>query len=673
MRDEFEKLVASGKIGHKHLDKLLTLAEGGFCMHRSWGFGRITTVDTVFSRFTIDFQDKPGHSMDLAFAADLLKPIASDHVLARKFSDLNSLRQMAALNHLDLIKLVLQSFGGRATMEQIQQVLVPDVIAEDWKKWWEVAKMELKKDGHFQVPLKKTEPIIFLEEEISLQDRLQKQFTAAKGLKARISGAQEILKNIENLTDKEAAVRETVTALNMEIGTHERTQPALALEAIFMREDLLQAAGVSGAEGDRQAGDIWGQDLDLATFLEKLPAPKYRRALQSYSEACPNAWPQNLLNIINMVSMKLCSDCAHLLIQEGHLDLLKETLARLISQHGASSDLLLWLAKERSDAFADILGPEVFRAMLTSIERDQFNEKKSNKLRDFIIDDQNLLPELISSADIEVVRDMTRALKLSSSFDDVDRRSLLARIVKCYPSIQSLISGEPGKKDAGLIVSWSSLERRKKEYEDLVKKKIPANSKEIAIARSYGDLRENHEYKAAKEMQKILMRRKAELDTDLTRARGTDFVDARTEVVSIGTHVHATDPKSGRTETFTILGAWDSNPEKGVISYLTPVAQSMLNQPVGKEVEFELAGEKKRYRVDAIERAILEPEPETEPDPAPASEAVSPSAPVEPESTAPSAPEEPAASTPSTSTPPPTEPIAPDSGAQAAEKPAGSE
>ena len=169
--------------------------------------------------------------------------------------------------------------------------------------------------------------------------------------------------------------------------------------------------------------------------------------------------------------------------------------------------------------------------MLTAMERDQFNEKRSNRLRDFILDDQELLVELIGSADIEVIKDLTRALQLSPCFDDMDKRSLLARIVKSYPAIQSLISGEQTKQEADLLVSWESLERRKNEYHELVEKKIPANSKEIAIARSYGDLRENHEYKAAKEMQKLLMRRKAELETQLVRARGTDFANARTDVV----------------------------------------------------------------------------------------------------------------------------------------------
>jgi len=75
MREEFEKLAAAGKIEGRHVEPLTLLAESGCCMHRSWGFGRIKTVDTVFARFTIDFAGKPGHTMDLGFAVESLKPI----------------------------------------------------------------------------------------------------------------------------------------------------------------------------------------------------------------------------------------------------------------------------------------------------------------------------------------------------------------------------------------------------------------------------------------------------------------------------------------------------------------------------------------------------------------------------------------------------------------------
>jgi len=601
MKEEFEKMVAAGKLDRHHIEALVRLTDTGFCMHRSWGFGRIKTVDTVFARFMVDFDSKAGHAMDLAFAAESLKPIAKEHILARKAADLEGLRQLAATQHLELVKLVLNSYGGRATAEQIQQVLVPDVIRDDWKKWWDTARRELKKDGHFQVPLKKTDPLIYQVKEVSLQDRLMGEFRAAKGLKARIAVAGEILRNAHDLSDKGAAATEVIAALNVEINTHQRTQPAVALEAIFIRDDIRETAALPPAEGEITSQSIWAQETKLGPLLEVLPASKHRRGLESFKAANPENWHATLQLTLNSVSAKVCRELANLLMQEGRMNLLKETVARLISQHTASSELLLWLAKERSDSFADILGPEVFRAMLTAMERDQFNERRSNRLRDFILDDQSLLVELIGSADFEVIKDLTRALQLSPSFDDMDKRSLLARIVKSYPAIQTLISGEATKQEATLLVSWESLERRKIEYRELVEKKIPANSKEIAIARSYGDLSENHEYKAAKEMQKLLMTRKADLETQLVRARGTDFAAPRTDVASIGTIVQATDLATNQPEHFSILGAWDSDPEKDIVSYLSPVAQSLLGHKPGDEVEVEVHGVRHHYRIDSIQ------------------------------------------------------------------------
>ncbi len=601
MKEELEKLAATGKLTRQHVEALVALNDNGYCYHRSWGFGKIMSIDPVFSRCVIDFTGKAGHTMDLTFAAESLKPISKDHIYARKVSDIENLRQMAALHHLDLIKLVLQSFGNRATIDQIQHVLVPDVIKDDWKKWWEGAKRELKKDGHFNVPAKKSDPIIYQVKEVSMQDRLMGEFRAAKGLKARTAVAQELLRNYADLTNGAAMAKEAITALNAEIATHQRTQPSIALEAIFIRDELHEAAGTKPGETEILAQAVWYQEMShIGAVLELMPAAKHRRALQSFKENNPAHWADALLSSLNHVSAKLAGEVAHALITGGKPDSLKDLLARLISQHQASSELLLWLARERSDSYADILGPEVFRAMLTAMERDQFNEKRSNKLRDFIIDDPSLLVELIGSADLEIIKDLTRALQLSPCFDDMDKRSLLARIVKTYPAMQSMISGEKTNQDVTFLVSWDSLERRKNEYAELVQKSIPANSKEIAIARSYGDLRENHEYKAAKEMQKILMRRKSELEAQILRARGTDFSNPRVDVVSIGTEVKLTDLETQGPEHFIIAGAWDSDPDKGIISYLTPVAQSILNRKVQEEVEVATENARKRYRIDSI-------------------------------------------------------------------------
>ena len=619
MREEFEKLAATRKIQPKQIDALVKLTECGYCTHRSWGFGKITTVDTVFSRFLIDFESKSGHSMDLGFGADTLKPIPPEHIFVKKAKDMPGLREMAALRHVDLIKLVIQSFGGSATVAQIQEVLVPDVIADDWRKWWEGVRKELKKDGHFRVPLKKSESIVFNAESVSIEERLLSDFQNARGLKARIAVAQEIARNHEDLTDKARVFQKAVDNLNEEIARQRKKQPALVLDGIFVRDDLIQLAGMETTTDHVRSASIWipeneqktdpcAENQRVAKILEQLPASRHKRALCSYKESCPDGWVDVVLGIINDVSIRLVGECVHLLLDSKQIDPFKKTLANLINQHQASSDLLLWLAKSRSEDFLDILGPEVFRAMISAMEQDQFKEKKTNRLKGYLLSDTALLSELIETADLEVVKDLTRALKSTSCFDDMDKRSLLARVVKSYPAIQRLISGEPSTQEKGLIVSQTSLERRREEYDQLVRQKIPANSKEIAIARSYGDLRENHEYKAAKEMQKLLMTRKTELEIELAKASVTNFSDIDPSSVSIGTIVHVTDVDQQTQENFTILGAWDSDPDRGIISYLSPLAQQLIHRKPGDEVILEQHGGKKLQvnRIEKISEDLME-------------------------------------------------------------------
>ena len=602
LQSEFKRLVLDGKLDPKLTDPLTELVAAGFCTHRSWGSGKITTVDTLMAKITIGFQAKPGHSMDLGFAATILKPLSSSHILARKATDLAGLKRMGALRHLELIKLVLESYGGEATVAQIQESLVPDVIEEDWKKWWADAKKEMKSDGHFQLPVKKTEPIVYHAEELSPADKLMSNIRDAKGLKAQLAAASELCKAIDDVENKESVLDEVVAILNDAIKNHLTFKPSLALEAVLLRDAIRTQSGVQPQEEELIADDIFEKADNLAEVIEGLSAAKQKLALEAFRQAHPDTWVVTYLKLINETGLRLVGELVQILIDTGHFDKFKGNLTKLISKREASTDLMLWMGKNRSDSFADILGPDVFRAMMAAIENDRFQDRKTSKLGDLILSDQELITDLIGSADIELVEDLVRALQATNCFDDMDKRSLLGRIVKEFPSIQAMISGDQAKEDNALIVSWPSLERRKLEYEELVKEKIPANSKEIAIARSFGDLRENHEFKAAKETQKLLLSRKGELEFDLTRARATDFSDATIDQVTVGNKVGVTNLETNKPETFTVLGAWDGDPDNQILSYLTPLGQAFLGKKPGEEAKLEFDDESRRYRIDTIEQ-----------------------------------------------------------------------
>ena len=169
-------------------------------MHKSWGFGRVTTVDVVLGKMTVDFDGRPGHGIDLSFAPKILEPIAKEHIEARKATDMDGLKRMAALQHHEVIKVIVDSYGQLATNDKVQEVLVPDVVEkDDYKKWWETARREMKKDGHFKLPTRKTEPIEYQSQDIPLQERLLGDFKSARGLKARLPLAVEIAKSAGDL------------------------------------------------------------------------------------------------------------------------------------------------------------------------------------------------------------------------------------------------------------------------------------------------------------------------------------------------------------------------------------------------------------------------------------------------------------------------------------------
>ena len=282
-------------------------------------------------------------------------------------------------------------------------------------------------------------------------------------------------------------------------------------------------------------------------------------------------------------------------------------MERAVREHSATSEMMIWLCRDRV-RWPELISPEILPAILSAIERDQHNEtSRSTRLRDLLLDDRELVSDLFTGADAGAARDVMRRLLLTPVFDDLTKRSLMARVIKLYPELESMVTGAQGdEKIESLVVSWSSLDKRKAEYEEIVSKKIPENTKEIGVARSYGDLRENFEFKAAKQMQAVLMRRKAELEQMLQRARGTDFANPDTSQVSIGTVVTLRDIDSAQHERYTILGAWDGNPEQRIISYQTAIGQALLGKRVGERATLNSDHGAATFEVVGIEPAPID-------------------------------------------------------------------
>lgn len=593
MNPDLQKAVEAGKLSKAAANALEHLVPGACVYHKNWRFGQVAGVDFLLNQITIDFSSKKGHAMQMQYAAESLELLPREHVLARIALDLPAVREQAKAQPERLVHSVLCSYGNRQTVDQITRLLVPAVFTEpEFKKWWESTKKVLKKDGHYALPTKKTDPLLYREEALSRSSEHVQSFASARQLKDQISALERILKDAEEFRDATESLQTILHTAAESARKNAKLSTAEALTLIIQCEEIMER--IPGLESKPEALSvstlIREEQRVLTALLEEVPAAKLRRVINALVPAFGEEWPAKALHLVNRGSVRVVSEAARLLLENNRLEDLHNTLERAIRDHSISSAALVWLCekkdkKNRGGEFHSLVHPRVMSALLSAMERDQFNDNRDRKLHDLVVNDQGLIPDLIAGAELEDVREAMRKLLLTPVFEDLNKRSLLGRFVRHFPELEAMISGDRGEeKQEALIVSWESLEKRQAEYEDIVSKKIPENTKEIAIAREYGDLRENFEFKAAKEMQRVLMRRKVEMERDLALARGTDFANPDTRQVSIGTSVTLKGSTDGRIDTYHILGAWDTNPEKHIVSYKAMMAQSLLGHKLGETV-----------------------------------------------------------------------------------------
>jgi transcription elongation GreA/GreB family factor len=602
MDSDLQALVDSGKIAAKTGQQLAQLKPGTYCQHKSWGFGQVKTWNLLLNQVVVDFESKKHHTMQPQYAAESLQPLPDGHFLVLKTTGLDALKTQAANDVPGFFVQLINGFGGKLTQDQIQKAVTPEVVSEaEFKKWWDNAKKILRKDGRFALPSKKTEPITVREQALSYSDELIEAFQKARQLKDQVNRVDQIVKNAAIFGDKTDALQAVVTQAEESVSRNRRLHPAQAMELLIERDDLLKEVPSLSPGTITLSQLLQEHEAKMSQIVAQVAAARQRRILSEFLTAFPEDWDRRLLHIFQDATYRIVAEIAKVFVENQRADDIRQFLVRSIRDHSASSDILYWLAKDRATTeFADLIEPDVLAAMLGALERDQFAEaRRGSKLHDLLIDDKDLISDLIVSASISQARDLMRRLMLTPVFEELNKRSLMARMIKVHGELQQMVSGEPEEKEEALIVSWPSLEKRKAEYDDLVSKKIPENTKEISIARSYGDLRENFEYKAAKEMQTVLMRRKAELEHMLSRARGTAFENVETSQVSIGTSVVTRDVEGGHLSTFHILGAWDSDPLKGVVSYQTAIGQALLGKATGDTAEF--PGEASIKKVEIVE------------------------------------------------------------------------
>ena len=148
------------------------------------------------------------------------------------------------------------------------------------------------------------------------------------------------------------------------------------------------------------------------------------------------------------------------------------------------------------------------------------------------------------------------------------------------------------------VLGFKTLEDEQKK---LKHKDRPDVIKAIAEAREHGDLSENAEYHAAKELQSFIERRITELEDKIRRSDVIDVSNIKNDKVVFGATIELFDEKSEKELTYQIVGIDEANVAKGLISINSPVARALMGKKIGDSVNVKTPGGEMSYEILKID------------------------------------------------------------------------
>lgn len=648
-KEDIDELIAKNPEISAIREKLEAMKDGAFCMHRSWGLGKVVGYDSASARLLFDFPEvgKSGHKMDPGFAAEKLEILPENHLLVRKYTDAGTIEKMIKSEPVRLVKEILAvAPDHKMTATEIELVLSRLLGPAKVKKWWTATKKLLQKDPSVGVPAKKEGDFELRDkdDEVSPEREILEEYYRNKNPKKKILLAEKLfqfssIKAGDELPHSDpdmpqplhhyrASDPEIVEDLHKifeeltdAIKAAKRLTKAECLYGLWVRNDLCRffKEDVDSLEPTSKSVILSCSKEELNDLAQQIPQTPacLKRLLDLLSRvyAENDEWKNVTLQLLEDSVGKLTGECVTFLVDRGEDKLLSRKLLEWLDGQTLHSPVLSWIIKNRnSRKYQKIIKPlmshRLLNAILYAIDREAVLSTTNRRIQlaEELSEDYGLIPDLLEDANEEIARDLAQALNLNQGFEPLMKKSLLARFIKIYPRIQSLLSGgnaeeQEAEVSAALIVSEWSLQARRAELEDIIKVQIPANKEAIAVAKEHGDLKENSEYKMARQDQETLLARKGLLETELERAHVTDFSDTPTDKVGVGSVVELV-PANGVPVVYTILGAWDSDPDKNILSYKTPLAQKLIGKSAGETVETIVDGNKETWTIKAMSRWV---------------------------------------------------------------------
>ncbi|MDH5680531.1 MAG: transcription elongation factor GreA [Spirochaetota bacterium] len=595
-------------------EKYVVFDRGNYVHHRSWEIGKI--VDCTEDSLVIDFETKKNHTMSLKLALTSLKNLPEHHVWIQKRKNPDLLKKDDPEGIKNALMLIFKSHNNQATMKEIKKEMTEVIPVSSWTRWWNKAKQVMKTSSIFGNSLTKRDLYFLRDKPLTFEEEAFSNFGANVQFDGKLSVIMDYLKHSSDF-DYEGF--QIMLNYFVEIANNKSTIDDKTIKSFLLLRKIKR-------ENAKVVFELKINPFELLTAKDDL--------IQAYSSLTDNEFRKDILDIIKKndpdweaTFLTILTDCRatkthnfivdELVVHKKNEEL-KDGFLSIIDKYRNNPENYFWCAKTliANPDLLEEVGLERKRLVFNlfhclDIINKEINNKKptSQKLN------RKLLPQIVDylikeEAFINTVDDLNESdarkiLALVNGLLSLDEKNRAQFTIKLFDKFPSLMKDEveTTKELHNFLVTKESYERKQKELQHILNVEIPNNSKAIGVAMELGDLRENADYIAALEHQKHLQEMASKLTEELNRIKILSVADVDDSSVNPGTKIEVKNLDSNEKENYIILGEWESDMEKGIISYKSPFGRSFLGAKTKDTIVFDHGGVKKKYKIEKIECA----------------------------------------------------------------------
>ena len=343
-KEAIDALIAKNPKLASAREKLEAMAPGNYCLHRSWGFGKIVDYNAAEAKIIIDFEEgKKGHAMAPAFCVDKLEILKPTDMLVRSRVEPDVVAELIKKKPVELMCELISAADGQAmTTVEIERSLMRLIGPIKYKKWWSATKKLLVKEPRIGAPVKKSDPYIFRDEPISPEHEILEQFAVTKNAKEKILLGEKLYALSENISIIKEELPEILSDLTDAIKNAKSLSYADRLHGVWVRNNLARELHEDVETLEPSSASILNETNDYAELAAELPPTYYKRYLDLILRTYPDKWKDIVEDLLRNSSGKFTSECISFMLDNEQQERVGSCLDRWLNEQTIKGPLLFW-------------------------------------------------------------------------------------------------------------------------------------------------------------------------------------------------------------------------------------------------------------------------------------------------------------------------------------------